>query len=210
MTDFIDTYRPLPPLSPADKIYIRSNFHPLEELCLGRPNKPADYRSQIRAGLLPLPTYAVDGIEMYPVDFFVFPDSVGSLGDQLKKQFFVQYQRMAESYGQQIPEAQIREEFASYLSGEYGVCLRWVTPETIFLKGLAMGKIDELLSEPNPGNTEWSAALRSWINRLDAMEREFAPCDTARFGSLPSRVRYIDNVRAKYPDCFTAPPIPEG
>ena len=45
---------------------------------------------------------------------------------------------------------------------------------------------------------------------LDAMEREFAPCDTARFGSLPSRVRYIDNVRATYPDCFTAPAIPEG
>jgi Family of unknown function (DUF6058) len=210
MTDFIDTYRPLPPLSPADKIYIRSNFHTLEELCLSRPNKPADYRSQIRAALLPLPTYAVDGIEMYPADFFVFPDSVGCLGDQLKKQFFARYQRMAESYGQQIPEGQIGEEFASYLSGEYGVCLRWVTPETIFLKGLAMGKIDELLSEPNAGHTEWSAALRSWINRLDAMEREFAPCDTARFGSLPSRVRYIDNVMAKYPDCFTAPAIPEG
>ena len=210
MTDFIDTYRPLPPLSPADKIYIRSNFHTLEELCLSRPNKPADYRSQIRAALLPLPTYAVDGIEMYPADFFVFPDSVGCLRDQLKKQFFARYQRMAESYGQQIPEAQIGEEFASYLSGEYGVCLHWVTPETIFLKGLAMGKIDELLSGPTAGNTEWSAALRSRINRLDAMEREFAPCDTARFGSLPSRVRYIDNVMAKYPDCFTAPPLPEG
>jgi hypothetical protein len=210
MTDFIDTHRPLPPLSPADKVYIRSNFHTLEELCLSRPNKPADYRSQIRAGLLPLPTYAVEGVEMYPSDYFVFPDSVGSLGDQLKKRFFAQYRRMADSYGQRIPEAQIGEEFASYLSGEYGVCLRWVTPETIFLKGLAMGKIDELLSEPNAGDSEWSVTLRSWTSRLDAMEREFAPCDTARFGSLPSRVRYIDNVRAKYPDCFTAPAIPEG
>jgi Family of unknown function (DUF6058) len=202
MADFIDTYRPLPPLSPADKIYIRSNFHTLEELCLSRPNKPADYRSQIRAGLLPLPTYTVDGIEMYPADLFVFPDSVGSLGDQLKKQFFARYQRIAESYGQQIPEAQIREEFESYLSGEYGVCLRWVTPETIFLKGLAMARIDELLGEAKPGDPPWSAALRSWVNRLDAMEREFAPCDTARFGSLPSRVRYIANVRAKYSACL--------
>ncbi|MBV8102296.1 MAG: hypothetical protein JOZ31_24390 [Verrucomicrobia bacterium] len=210
MTDFIDTYRPLPPLSPADKIYIRGNFHTLEELCVSRPNQPEDCRSQIRAGLLPLPTYAVDGVEMYPADFFVFPDSAGGLGDRLKKQFFARYQRMAESYGQEIPEAQIAEEFASYLSGEYGVCLRWVTPETIFLKGLAMGKIDELLSEPNPGDIQWSAALRVWVNRLEAMEREFAPCDTARFGSLPSRVRYIDNVRAKFPDCFTVPAIREG
>jgi Family of unknown function (DUF6058) len=171
MTDLICTYRPLPPLSPADKIYIRSNFHTLEELCLSRPDKPADCRSQIRARLLPLPTYAIE--------------------------------RMAESYGQQSPEVQIGEEFASYLSGEYRVCLRWVTPETIFLKGLAMGKIDELLSEPNAGDSEWSAALRSWVNRLDAMEREFAPCDTARFGSLPSRVRYIANARAKYSACLS-------
>jgi Family of unknown function (DUF6058) len=94
--------------------------------------------------------------------------------------------------------------------GIWGLSALGYAPETIFLKGLAMGKIDELLSGPTAGNTEWSAALRSWINRLDAMEREFAPCDTARFGSLPSRVRYIDNVMAKYPDCFTAPPIPEG
>ncbi len=204
MTDFIDTYRPLPPLSAADKIYIGSNFHRLEELCLSRPTKPVDYRSQIRAGLLPLPAYTVDGIEMYPADFFVFPDSVGSLGDQLKEEFYARYQRTAGAYGQQIPYAQVDEEFASYLSGEYAVCLRWVTPETIFLKGLAMGKIDELLREPDPGDTQWSAALHSWINRLDAMERAFAPCDTARFGTLPSRVRYIDNVRAKYPDCLSS------
>jgi hypothetical protein len=197
MTDFIDTYRPLPPLSPADQIYIRSNFYTLEELCLSRRNRPAEYRSQIRAGLLPLPTYILDGVEMYPADFFVFPDSVASLGD-LKKEFAARYQRGAESYGQPIAEAQIEEEFASYLSGEYGVCLRWVTPETIFLKGLAMGRIDELLSEPNPEDTQWTIELHSWVNRLDGMEREFAPCDTARFGSLPSRVRYIDQVRAKY------------
>jgi len=209
MTDFINTRRPYPPVSPADKIYIQNNFYTLEELCLSRPNQPADYRSQIRAGLLPLPTYVVDGREMYPADFFVFPDSVGSLGDQLKKEFFARYQRIAESYGQQISEAQIGEDFASYLSGEYGVCLRSVTPETIFLKGLFMGRIDELLREPNPGDTEWSGALRSWVNRLDGMEREFAQCDTARFGNLPSRVRYIDHVRAKYPDCFTMAAIPK-
>ncbi|MBV8278280.1 MAG: hypothetical protein JO170_23890 [Verrucomicrobia bacterium] len=210
MTDFIETHRPSPQLSPADKTYIGSNFHRLEELCLSRPKKPADYRSQIRAGLLPLPPYVVHGIEMYPADFFVFPDSVGSIGDQLKKEFSARYRRTAESYGEQIPEAHIGEEFAAYLSGEYAVCLRWVTPETILLKGLAMRRIDELQSDPSPGDAQWSAALRYWVNRLDAMEREFAPCDRARFGSLPSRVRYIDNVRAKYPDCFTVGAIPKG
>jgi len=72
-----------------------------------------------------------------------------------------------------------------------------------------MGKIDELLSEPNAGDLKWSLTLRSWTSRLDAMEREFASCDTAPFGSLPSHVRYIER-QAKYPDCFTAPAIPEG
>ena len=203
MTDFIETYRPLRPLSPADKTYIASNFHRLEELCLHRQNTPADYRSQIREGLLPLPPYAVDGFEMYPADFFVFPDSVGSLGATMKKEFFARYRRTAEAYGEQISEEQMEEEYAGYLSGEYAVCLRWVTPETIFLKGLAMARIGELFGEPTPGNTQWSAGLRTWVNWLDGMEREFAPCDTARFGSLPTRVRYIDNARAKYPDCFT-------
>jgi len=201
MTDFIHTYRPLPPLSVADKTYIGRNFYRLEELCLGRPNTLEGCQAQIRGGQLPLPPYAVAGVAMYPADLFVFPDSVGSLGDPLKREFSAQYRRTAEAYGQQISEAQIEEEYAAYLSGEYAVCLRWVTPETIFLKGLAMARIDELLGEAKPGDPQWSAALRSWVNRLDAMEREFAPCDTARFGSLPSRVRYIDNVRAKYSAC---------
>jgi hypothetical protein len=202
MSDSIDTYRPLPPLSPADKTYIERNFYRLDALCLGRPKPLADYRSQIRGGFLPLPPYVVDGIEMYAADLFVFPDSVGMLGDPLKKEFFARYQRTAQSYGQQIDEAQIGEEYEGYLSGEYAVCLRWVTPETIFLKGLAMSRIDGLLGEPNPADPDWSAALRAWVNRLDAMERQFAPCDTARFGSLPSRVRYIDNVTEKYSYCL--------
>jgi hypothetical protein len=212
MSDFIDTYRPLPPLSAADKNYIGRSFYRLEELCLGRPNPLADYQSQIRRGLLPLPPYTVNGVAMYPADLFVFPDSVGNVEDQLKSEFSMRHRRTAGAYGQQISEAQIEAEYAAYLSGEYAVCLRWVTPETIFLKGLAMARIDELLGEPDPGDTQWSAALHTWVNRLDGMEREFAPCDTARFGTLPSRVRYIDNVRAKYGASFSGGlgPIPKG
>ena len=87
MTASIATYRPLPSLSLADKIYIERNFYALEALCLGRPRPAEEYRSQIRDRLLPLPTYVVEGIEMYPADFFVFPDSVGALGAQMKDEF---------------------------------------------------------------------------------------------------------------------------
>ena len=204
MTDSIATYRPLPPLSLADKIYIERNFYNLEALCLGRPRTADDCRSQIRDRLLPLPTYVVDGIEMYPADFFVFPDSVGVLGAQMKAEFFTRYRRSAESYNDRVSEERVVAEYADYLIGEFAVCLRWVTPETIFLKEFIMVRIGELLAEPNPADAQWSAALRTWVNRLDGMEREFAPCDTARFGSLPSRVRCIDQVREKFPDCFSS------
>jgi Family of unknown function (DUF6058) len=204
MTASIATYRPLPPLSLADKIYIERNFYALEALCLGRPRPAEEYRSQIRDRLLPLPTYVVEGIEMYPADFFVFPDSVGALGAQMKDEFFARYRRSAELYSDRVSEERVAAEYADYLSGEFAVCLRWVTPETIFLKEFIMVRIGELLAEPNPADAQWSAALRTWVDRLDGMEREFAPCDTARFGSLPSRVRYIDQVREKFPDCFSS------
>lgn len=202
MTDSIGTFRPLPLLSLADKTYIKSNFYKLEELCLGRPRTAAEYRSLIREQLLPLPTYLVDGIEMYPADFFVFPDSAGTPGAQMKAEFFARYRRSAESYHDRVSEERLAEEYAGYLSGEYGVCLRWVTPETIYLKEHIMTRISELLGDPKPADARWSGALRTWVNRLDSMEREFAPCDTERFGVLPSRVRYIDQVRERFPDCF--------
>ncbi|HEX4200981.1 MAG TPA: DUF6058 family natural product biosynthesis protein, partial [Chthoniobacterales bacterium] len=163
-----------------------------------------EYRSQIRDRLLPLPTYVVDGIDMYPADFFVFPDSVGGPGAQMKAEFSARYRRCAESYNDRASEERVAPEYADYLSGEFAVCLRWVTPETIFLKEFIMVRIGEHLADPNPVAGQWSAALRTWVNRLDGMEREFAPCDTARFGSLPSRVRCIDQVRERFPDCFSS------
>ena len=72
MTDFIATHSPLPVLANEDRTYIQDNFSTLEELCLGRTGTPAEYRSEIREGLLPRPAYVVDGIEMYPADFSCF------------------------------------------------------------------------------------------------------------------------------------------
>lgn len=202
MTDLIATHRPLPVLTAEDRTYIHANFYTLEELCLGRTGTAADYRSQIRAGLLPRPAYVVDGIEMYPADFFLFPDSVGALGLQMKDEFVARYVRIAGAYGRNPTEDELVQEYGGYLSGEYAVCLQLVLPETIFLKGLAISEIEELLATPDQDDPDWSANLRSWVNRLDGLEREFAPCDTARFGSVSTRVRFIQNVREAYPSCF--------
>jgi hypothetical protein len=201
MTDFIATYRPLPPLTPEDRTYINNNFYTLEELCLCRNGTPKEYRSQIREGLLPLPTYIVDGIEMYAGDFFAFPDSVGGL-TRMQDEFSDRYTRTAGAYCDPLSQDRVAEEYTAYLSGEYAVCLRFVSPESIFLKEFAVTKIHALLDTPDPGNAAWSKALRTWVNRLYGMEREFAPCDTARFGTLPTRVRYIDTVKMEFPTCF--------
>src|SRR5260370_23218030 len=150
MLDSIARYRSLPPVSAEDKIYIERNFYKLEELCSGRRSSAAEYRSQIREGILPLPTYIVEGIEMYPGDFFVFPDSVGGLGASMRNEFLTRYLRTAESYRERVSGEQMAEEYTAYLSGEYAVCLRWVTTETIFLKGIPMAKIDALMAEPRP------------------------------------------------------------
>jgi hypothetical protein len=163
MTDFIATHSPLPVLTDEDRTYIANNFYTLAELCLGRTGTPAEYRSQIRAGLLPRPAYVVDGTEMYPADFFLFPDSVGSLGTRMKDEFSARHVRAAKVYGDSPSEDRIANEYASYLSGEYAVCLRFLSPETIFLKEFAMAKIQELLATPDPSDADWSAALRNWV-----------------------------------------------
>jgi hypothetical protein len=65
-----------------------------------------------------------------------------------------------------------------------------------------MARIDELFENPEPFDQTWRSKLRGLVYRLDGLERQFAPCDTARFGSLPSRVRYIDRARKEYPEAF--------
>jgi Family of unknown function (DUF6058) len=98
---------------------------------------------------------------MYPADFFLFPDSVGSLGARMKEEFGARYARAARAYGDSPTEDRIASEYAAYLSGEYAVCLRFLSPETIFLKEFAITKIQELLATPDPSDAVWSAVLRN-------------------------------------------------
>jgi hypothetical protein len=201
MLDVIPTFRPLPKLNPKDEAYIRGEFFTLEELCLGRRGHPSEYRNKIRSRELPLPTYIIDSVEYYPSDYFLFPDSVEP-ASEMKGAFFARYLRIASAYNGAPSDDVLTEEYESYLSGEYGVCLKTLTPETVFLKGFAMAQIDGLFANPKTSDAEWHAQLRAWVYRLDELERQFAPCDTERFGSLPSRVRYIDRAKAEYPEVF--------
>jgi hypothetical protein len=69
------------------------------------------------------------------------------------------------------------EDWAGYLDGSYGVCLRRLLPETIVRKGQVVTAIARLLDEPHADDT-WGARLRWAVAELDALEREFSPdCD---------------------------------
>jgi hypothetical protein len=197
----ISTFKPLPELTPEDEGYIRREFFPLEDLCLGRQSHASEYRNKIRSRELPLPTYVIDSVEYYPSDYFLFPDSVES-GSNMKEAFLARYRRIAAAYNESPSTNIVNQEYEGYLSGEYGVCLKTVTPETIFLKGFVIARIDELFENPKPLDETWRSKLRGLVNRLDGLERQFASCDTGRFGSLPSRVRYIDRARKEYPEAF--------
>jgi Family of unknown function (DUF6058) len=95
-----------------------------------------------------------------------------------------------------------RREWDAYLSGEYGVCLKQVTPETIVRKAALMARIETLLAEPDVADVEWAGALRGAVDELDALERQFAAFDRVRFGRPSSRDRLITGTRARYPSVF--------
>ena len=155
-------------LSPEDVAYITANFVPLTD---------ATVRDHIAAGRLPRPAYVLDdGAEMVAPDHLALVDRAGGI-DRLRDWF----------------EARAPGEWDDYLSGEYAVCLRSVTPETIVRKSLLVERIEGLLADDKP-----SAELAAAVDELDALLRPFAPYDRIRFGGPVSRDRYVTAVRERF------------
>ena len=94
------------------------------------------------------------------------------------------------------------EEWTNYLGGMYAVCLREVTPETIFRKERLVRRLTEQLASPAPQDPAWRARLRADVDALDQLVRPFAPYDRVRFGGPVSRDRLITAAKARYPACF--------
>ena len=93
------------------------------------------------------------------------------------------------------------EAWSSYLGGEYGACLRDVTPETIAAKQRLVVVLSEALANPRPDDLAWCARLRADVEALDGLEKPFASCDRIRFGPT-TRDRLITAARATYPEAF--------
>ena len=182
----------------ADFAYIHTNYVTLDELCAGRKETAADVRRLIEQGLLPDPSYVLDdGAEMYPADYFRLIDDAGGPA-KLRAHFA---ERLRAAGGDDV-----ESEWQAYLAGIYGVCLREVTPEAIARKARLVSSLCELLVLARPADAEWRERLRTEVDELAELEREFSPDydrSEERFGRKPTRDLIVAAARERYPDAFS-------
>lgn len=195
---------PHAPLDDEDADYVRRNYCSLDEVCLGRRETPDEVRNAMRTGQLPRPSYLLAKDEMVPLDYFLMVDAAGGM-NFLRECFLQRHRAIALHYADKLAETDSEVEWNGYLSGGFGVCLRAVTPENVFLKDLCMAHISALIEDPKPSAPSWRAALRIWVRRLDCLLRPFAKVDRPRFGGTVSRDRLIAGPRETYPDVFAKP-----
>lgn len=180
----LTTHRPHGPLSPDDEAYVRAGFVSLARLAAFHDRAPEAAARDVAEGRLPRPAYVLgDGTPMFPRDAFEVPS---------RAEFAA---RFLAAGGEGDPA----EEHAGLLSGEYGVCLRQVTPETIAVKERLVARLGRMLADARPEDEAWRRALRDDVGALDAITRPFAACDRVRFGGPVSRDRLIAAPHARWP-----------
>src|SRR5438270_7175061 len=137
---------------PQDIAYVRENFSTLAGLCQESGADEAAIRHDIALGHRPRGSYRVaDGTEFFPRDYFASYAERGA---------FLRRMREAARHEQiALSDADIEEEWQSYLTGVYGVCLKQATPENIVRKNALLQRIERLIAEPQPHNTTWLREL---------------------------------------------------
>jgi Family of unknown function (DUF6058) len=185
----------------ADVAYLRSTFATLDDICAGRPETPAEVRVLIVERRLPRPSYVLeDGTEFVPLDYFALADAAGGV-DGLRDEYERRYRATLRRHGLSFDADLFERRWEQYLDGISGMCMREVTPETIIRKRMLIDAIEGLLADPRTEDDRWAAGLRSNVDELDSIEKEFAPdYDRARF--VPTRDTYIRDVRARYPELW--------
>jgi Family of unknown function (DUF6058) len=189
-------HHPHPALEEDDLQYVCSEYLPLEELARREGLSLRRLHAWIVEGRLPRPAYLLpDGTPMFPPDLLALVQSAGGI-DRLADHFAQRIELAARliGFGPSTREA----DWQDYLSGEYGICLRQVTPETLVLKEMLVARIGEALEDPRPDDSGWRHALAFDIRGLDALVRPFARVDRARFGRSTSRERLIEEPRQRW------------
>jgi hypothetical protein len=189
-------HRPHPTLVDGDLDYVCGGYLPLAEIARREQVEPEQLAGWVDAGHLPRPAYLLpDGTPVFPPDLLDLVRSAGSL-EALPHHFARRTELAARMLGY---SANTREsDWEDYLSGEYGICLRQVTPETMVLKELLVERIGRALDEPRPEDLRWRRTLALDIEGLDALVRPFARVDRVRFGRQTSRERLIETPRRRW------------
>ncbi|HEY0453891.1 DUF6058 family natural product biosynthesis protein [Actinophytocola sp.] len=188
-----------PGFTQSDIRYVIAEYRTLGELCDGRAQSVAEVRALISAGRLPQATYVLpSGEARFPPDYFALVDEAGGV-DALPGRFRSRY--LAAAAASPSAEADAAEDWAGYLSGQFGVCLRSVTPESMAEKNRLIRRIEALVAVPAEADPGWHSELRTAVDTLDALERPFTDFDRQRWGDT-SRGRHIDRVRQQYPVAF--------
>ena len=191
-----------PEFTKADLEYVRTEYRTLDQLCRSRRDTPVEVWRLIDDNSIPQPTYVLaDGTSMFPPDYFILPDHAGSI-DALPAYFRDRYVLATQSLGLSADDAE--ETWKGYLSGQFGICLWSVTPETMAKKSQLIGQIESALSAPEPHDPWWRVILRSSVDALDDLSRPFTDYDRRRWGEV-SRDRCITAVRQNYPEVFANP-----
>src|SRR5919198_2026751 len=170
----------------ADLAYLRSTFATLDEICATRNETPDEVRALIAERKLPHPSYVLDdGTELVPRDYFALADAAGGI-DRLPDEYERRYRETLNTYGLAFHRDLFERRWEQYLDGISGMCMRDVTPETIIRKRLLIDAIEALVSDARPDDDRWATALRSSVDELDSIEKEFAP-DHDRAQFVPTR-----------------------
>lgn len=185
--------------SESDIRYVLAEYRTLDELCDGRAESAAAVRELIAEGRLPQPTYVLpSGEARFPPDYFALVDEAGGV-DALPARFRARYLAAAEGAASLAEGAD--EDWDGYLSGQFGVCLRSVTPEAMVEKNRLIRRIEALVDTPVDADPAWRSELRDTVDALDALERPFTDFDRQRWGDT-SRIRHIDGVRTRFRAVF--------
>jgi hypothetical protein len=172
------------------------------ELCAGRGEDPAEISRLIDEGLLPQPSYMVDGIRMFPSDYFRLYHEAGGV-TELRDLLERRYRAAAAPHAHLASPEAVDQAWQAYLGGIWGICLR-VTPELVVRKQVLVDSLSRLLALSRPQSPQWRQQVRAQVTELDQIEREFAPdYDRADWNERPpTRDLLIRTAHERFPEVF--------
>lgn len=182
----------------ADAAYLRHGFVALPALCAQRGALEDDARALMRAGLLPGPSYRLDGEEFFARDLFRLLDEAGS-PERIRPTFEERYAVASDATGALVGPDELDEAWEAYIAGDWGRLLIEATPEAAVRANRLARSVGELLAEPAPQDARWRSRLGARTDALAVLLREGCDLDRADGDPHPWD-RWVREPRERYPD----------